>query len=50
MTVTLTNTGSIPVPITSVTDSGTNANQFTETHGCGTSVAVGSSCTPDWAA
>ena len=45
LTVTLTNTGVLPLPITSITDSGTNANQFSETHDCGTSVAVGATCT-----
>jgi hypothetical protein len=44
-TVTVTNTGSAAVPITSITFTGTNPGQFSQTNNCGTSVAVGSKCT-----
>jgi len=43
--VTLTNTGSLALPITSITRTGTNANQFSQTTTCGASVAVGATCT-----
>jgi YVTN family beta-propeller protein/probable HAF family extracellular repeat protein len=43
--VTLANTGSVALPITNINDTGTNANQFTETHNCGTTVPIGASCT-----
>lgn len=44
MTVTFTNAGSDPLPITSVTFSGAN-NDFAQTNTCGGSVAGNSSCT-----
>ena len=43
--VTVTNTGTVALPITSITLSGTNPGQFSQTNTCGTSVAVGASCT-----
>jgi lysophospholipase L1-like esterase len=43
--VTLTNTGTVALPIKSITLSGTNHVQFSETNTCGTSVAVGATCT-----
>lgn len=43
--VTLTNSGTAPLTISSVAVTGTNAAEFTETHtGCGTSLAPGASC------
>ncbi|MGA7220739.1 MAG: choice-of-anchor D domain-containing protein, partial [Candidatus Sulfotelmatobacter sp.] len=43
--VTLTNSGTAALTITSITISGTNAGDFSETNTCGTSVAAGASCT-----
>lgn len=43
--VTLTNTGSSALAITSITISGANLHLFSQTNTCGTSVAVGSTCT-----
>jgi hypothetical protein len=43
--VTLTNTGSTALAITSITISGANLRLFSQTNTCGTSVAVGSTCT-----
>jgi hypothetical protein len=43
--ITLTNTGTLDLPITSVSLNGNNANQFSQTNSCGTSVTVGSTCT-----
>jgi hypothetical protein len=43
-TVTLTNTGSATLSITSVTVTGTNASDFTESDTCGNSVATGANC------
>jgi hypothetical protein len=43
-TVTLVNTGTLALPVTSVTRAGTNANQFSVSHDCGTSVLAGTSC------
>lgn len=43
--VVATNTGTLPVPITGVTVAGTSATQFSQTNNCGTSLAVGVSCT-----
>ncbi len=45
MTVTVTNTGLVSLPITSVTISGANSFQFLQTNTCGTSVAVAGKCT-----
>ena len=42
--VTVTNNGNAPLDIQSVTIGGTNANQFSETHGCN-QLAPGGSCT-----
>jgi hypothetical protein len=43
--VTVTNNGSVALPITSITRSGANGGQFTQTNNCRPSVAVGSTCT-----
>jgi hypothetical protein len=43
--VTVTNTGNAALPITSITLSGTNPYQFSQSNTCGSSVAVGSHCT-----
>jgi streptogramin lyase len=43
--ITLTNTGTLSLPITSVTLTGGNANQFSQTNTCGTSVAASATCT-----
>jgi len=43
--VTVTNTGSGALPIISVTLTGKNLSQFSQTNNCGASVAVGSKCT-----
>ncbi len=42
---TVTNTGTVALPITGIALSGTDAGQFSQTNTCGTSLAVGSSCT-----
>ena len=42
--ITVTNTGSIPLPLSAPSKSGTNANQFSIAHNCGTSLQSGSSC------
>ena len=42
--VTVTNTGTQALPITSITLSGANLHEFSQTNNCGTSVALGSSC------
>jgi len=42
---TLTNTGTAPLAISSITVSGSGASSFTVTNTCGSSVAVGGSCT-----
>jgi len=44
-TVTLGNSGTGPLTITSITIGGTNAAQFTQTNNCGTSLAAGANCT-----
>ena len=44
-TVTVTNIGTLVVPVTSITLTGANAGQFSQTNTCGTSVAVGGTCT-----
>jgi len=46
-TVTVSNTGTIPLPFTSVTITGTGANRFAQTNNCpsGTTLAVGATCT-----
>ena len=43
--VTVTNTGSVALPITSIVLTGTNRTQFSQTNTCGASVPVGSNCT-----
>ncbi len=43
--VTVTNNGSIALPITSVNFGGASASQFSQTNTCGSSVPVGSTCT-----
>jgi hypothetical protein len=43
--VTLANTGTLALPLTSTTLAGANANQFAVSNTCGTSVAVGAACT-----
>jgi hypothetical protein len=43
--VTVTNTGGTALPIASITLSGPNPGQFTQSNTCGSSVAVGSACT-----
>ncbi len=45
MAVTVANTGAVALPITSVTLTGTNASQFSQTNTCGASVAVAGACT-----
>ncbi|KAA6462015.1 choice-of-anchor D domain-containing protein [Acidobacteria bacterium AB60] len=52
-TVTLTNTGTVPLPLTNIALGGANANRFAQTNTCGanafrpfpSSLAVGASCT-----
>jgi hypothetical protein len=44
-TITLRSTGIVALPITSIAISGTNPTDFPHTNNCGTSVAVGASCT-----
>ncbi len=44
-TVTLTNQGNAPLAISSIAPTGGNSGDFAETNTCGSSVAVGSSCT-----
>jgi predicted RecA/RadA family phage recombinase len=43
--VTVTNTGTVALPITSITLSTTGSQPFSQTNNCGTSVAVGATCT-----
>ncbi len=43
--VTVTNTGTAEVPVTSITFSGASAGRFSQTNTCGASVPVGSTCT-----
>ncbi|HEY6185329.1 MAG TPA: choice-of-anchor D domain-containing protein, partial [Terriglobales bacterium] len=43
--VTLTNTGNAPLSITGIAIAGSNPGDFAQTNDCGTSVAVGASCT-----
>jgi hypothetical protein len=42
--ITLTNSGTAALAITSIGFTGTNASAFTETNTCGTSVAIGATC------
>ncbi len=43
--VTVANTGTVALPITSITLSTTGSQPFSQTNNCGTSVAVGANCT-----
>ena len=43
--MTLTNTGNAALSVTSISVSGTNASDFTQTNTCGSSVAAGANCT-----
>ena len=43
--VTVRNTGTVALPVTSIALSGADALQFSQTNSCGASVAVGSNCT-----
>jgi predicted acylesterase/phospholipase RssA len=43
--VTVMNSGNGPLPITSITLSGQNLHQFSQTNNCGSAVAVGAACT-----
>jgi hypothetical protein len=45
MMITVTNTGNVALPITSITLTGANLSQFSQTNTCGTSVALGATCT-----
>ena len=45
MSVTVTNTGSAALPITSITLSTTGSQPFSQTNNCGSSVAAGANCT-----
>jgi len=42
--VTVTNTGASAVTVSGITITGTNASVFAETNSCGTSIAIGASC------
>lgn len=44
-TVTLSNTGGVPLGVTSILFTGTNPGDFLQTNNCGASVAANSSCT-----
>jgi hypothetical protein len=43
-TITLSNKGHVTVSITKIAFTGVNGGDFSQTNGCGTSVAAGSSC------
>jgi hypothetical protein len=43
--VTVTNTATVALPITSITLTGASSTQFSQTNTCGMSVPVGSNCT-----
>ena len=45
MAVTITNSGTVPLPITGITLSPPGSQPYTQTNTCGTSVPVGSHCT-----
>ena len=45
LTVTLSNTGSAALGVTSIALAGTNASDFAQTNNCGSSVAAGANCT-----
>jgi hypothetical protein len=44
LSTTLSNTGSVPLYISAISITGTNADDFSQTNTCGTTVAVGASC------
>jgi hypothetical protein len=44
-TVTLTNTGTAALSVTSIALTGANPGDFTQTNGCGSSIAAGAKCT-----
>jgi Domain of unknown function (DUF1929)/Glyoxal oxidase N-terminus len=44
-TLTLTNTDTVALPINSISLGGTNPSQFSQSNNCGTSIAIGASCT-----
>jgi hypothetical protein len=44
-TITLTNTGNLALPVTTIAFAGTNPGQFSQTNTCGTSVAASATCT-----
>jgi hypothetical protein len=44
-TISVVNTGSVALSITSISVTGANRTNFTETNTCGTTVAIGASCT-----
>jgi hypothetical protein len=44
-TVTMNNTGTLPLSISGITIGGANNLQFAQTNNCGTSIAAGASCT-----
>jgi hypothetical protein len=44
-TVTVSNTGAVALPISSITLGGSNPAQFTRTHNCPAELAVGAKCT-----
>ena len=43
--VTVTNTGAVAVSVSGISITGTNASVFSQSNDCGTSIAVGTSCT-----
>jgi hypothetical protein len=43
-TLTLTNTDTVALPINSISLTGTNTSQFSQSNNCGTSIAIGASC------
>ena len=45
MTVTVTNTGVVPLSISGISLSNTSPHPFSQTNNCGSSVAVNGSCT-----
>jgi hypothetical protein len=44
-TLTLMNTDTVALPINSISLTGTNTSQFSQSNNCGTSIAIGASCT-----
>jgi hypothetical protein len=45
LSITLSNTGTVALPVSNVTVTGTNSGDFVQSHNCGTSVAAGANCT-----